>query len=284
MIADTSRLFGMLPYDYINNNISYQLAQQQLMILLNKEECSDRDYKKIDTLCDKISGADGITKPEFINICLIASLFDPRNFYTYHAIERLLKFGANVNQMYTYCVDNRIKKTNPLLLATENRPAPVIGLLLLYGADIMALDSDGNTALIMAAQKKKFEVVELLIQALENNIHQQAKKCGLLSCSDALKQTADEWQVCPLDVINHCIAPFLPSNARQYVPYLAAYINHQNYLGNNALMYAAGNNHFPMVGYLLKNGADAGFKNKSEYSAYNLTTRDDIKKMLREAL
>jgi ankyrin repeat protein len=49
-------------------------------------------------------------------------------------------------------------------------------------------------------------------------------------------------------------------------------------------MYAAGNNHFPMVEYLLKNGANAGLKNKSGYSAYNLTTRDDIKKILQEAL
>ncbi len=283
---DTRALNSMLlPYNQINDTLSYQLAQQQVMILLNRRDIEDRDYKKIDTLFNKMAYFDRITKEKFINICFIASLFGPLNFYTHHAVNKLIKLGANVNQTYTYYVAHtKIKRTNPLLLAAENRPASVIGLLLLHGADVMALDNDGNTALIMAARKNKFEAVDLLIQTLENNIHQRAQKRGLLPCSTALQQATDDWQNCPLEVINCCISPFLPSDATQYATDIAAYINHQNYLGNTALTYAATNNHYPMVEYLIKHGADARIKNKAGLTAYGYAGRDDIRKMLQEAL
>lgn len=282
IMPKTFELNGMgSPYNQISDKISYQLAQQQLTILLNRREIDDRDCKKIDNLINKIITVEGTNKKKFINTCFIASLFGPTSFYTYHAANKLIKLGANVNQTYIYYVANtKIERTNPLILAAKNCPSWVIGLLLLHGADIMALDSDDNTALIITAQKNKVEGAELLIQMLENNIHQQAQQRGIIPCSEALQQATDDWQSCPLEVIKHCITPFLPSDTTQYAMDIAKYINHQNNLGNTALIYAARNNHYPMVEYLLKNGANAELKNKSGLTAYDLATRDDIKKML----
>jgi hypothetical protein len=281
--SDTHELSGMFSaYNQVNDSLSYQLAQQQLMILLNKRELESSDYK-INRLLDRMAYFDGLTKERFINICFTASLFGPLNFYTYHAIHKLIKLGADVNQMYTYYVANtKIKKTYPLILAAENRPASVVNLLLFHGADVMALDSDGNNALIMAVRKNKFEAADTLVQTVENNIHQQAQKHGAVSCSSALQQATDEWQDCPLEVMNYYIKPFLPADATQYTCDIASYINHQNNMGNTALIYAATNNHYPLVEYLLKHGSDARIKNKAGLTAYDYAARPDIRKMLQE--
>lgn len=280
----THELNGMFSaYNQVNDIPSYQLAQHQAMILLNKREAGYRDNKNIDILFDKMAYFDGITKEKFINICFIASLFGAPNSYNPHAIHKLIKLGANVNQPYTYYAANtESKKTYPLIFAAQNRPTAVVNILLFYGANVMTLDSDGNTALIMAVRKNKFEAADSLIQTVENNIHQQNKKRGILSGSAAVQEATDEWQDCPLELMDHCIKPFLPSDATQYATDLATYINHQNNLGYTALIYAAINNHYPMVEYLLKHGANARIKNERGLRAYDLTTRDDIRKMLLE--
>ena len=73
-------------------------------------------------------------------------------------VKDLLALGADVNSR------NRLNKT-PLMLAVESSysQTDVVAFLIEKGADLNAVDSDGNTAIMIASSRNNAEVVEMLL-------------------------------------------------------------------------------------------------------------------------
>ena len=70
----------------------------------------------------------------------------------------LVNSGANVN------ISDREAGTTPLMFAAQEESVEFVSLLLSKGADINAIDSNGQSALFHAAARKLTEVYEYLIQ------------------------------------------------------------------------------------------------------------------------
>lgn len=188
-------------------------------------------------------------------------------------IQKLIVSGADVNSFYNPTdksdpqhellpVAQKINawgiNQTPLMLAVKAMNIPVIALLKNYGADLTIQDNDGNTALILAVKTRSmqsFDIVKTLVDPKEKAEH--------VSFSEALQVAKEDWQECPLDVLNFCIKPFFDNG-----------INIQNKNGDTALMYAAKNQDYASVNYLIENGADTRLQNNEGKTAFELAPID----------
>jgi ankyrin repeat protein len=267
-----STVFGMQQSYYqcqAYNDIVQQLRHQQIIRLLNS---NGQFFFKLNRLIEQEAEYNKLTRQEALDNYLILCLLHKQDLTTIYALEHLIQLGANVNCRY------KSNNQTPLILAAEKRSALAVSILINNGADTTAQDENGDTTLTFAARTGKLDIVKLLVQTTLNEAYRQQQQpitsiTGHLPSSHALQTAADDWQDCPLEILDCCIRPFLPSDIDQQ-------INHQNNLGNTALICAATRNYREMVEFLLENGADAWLTNNAGQTAADLATNADVKSLL----
>ncbi|MDD9901254.1 MAG: ankyrin repeat domain-containing protein [Alphaproteobacteria bacterium] len=156
----------------------------------------------------------------------------------------LLEYGASANKTS----NNRVA---PLIYAINNNHPKMIPLLIEYGANIEAKDSQGSTALLIAAgsyNDKKCHIINALLESGAN-----------VNAQDNLGQTAlmktiiyDSWNAL------HTILRYTPN------------INIQDNRGNTALIYAVNAGCVDIVQMLLEKGADTQITNKNGATARDI--------------
>ncbi|MFA6263362.1 MAG: ankyrin repeat domain-containing protein [Candidatus Babeliales bacterium] len=269
IIFDGNYVFGMHACDYKLAAQSYyeelaesQLAQRQIMIMLNSR---NPNFARLNWLVEQKAARALQPKQQILNNYLIACLSN-QLLTSARAPENLLGLGANPCCRYPQRAGDRLSNRTALMMAVSHRRFfPVVDFLLYKGADATAHDDNGDTALIIAAQKDSLDMVTSIVQALVNTTYVQAH-------SEA--QTVENtWLTCPTEVISTCIEPFLST---RYC------INYQNSFGNTALTYASARNDAAMVRYLLENGADATLKNAARQTAFDLATDAAVKTLLQQ--
>jgi ankyrin repeat protein len=144
-----------------------------------------------------------------------------------------------------------------LILAADKGFLEIVELLIAKGAALDEKDKKGNTALILAAREGRLAVVELLIEkgaALDENDYYG---------NTALMLAAEKGYVAVVE----CLTA------------KGAVVNKKNKYGNTALMFAARFGHLEAVKYLIAKGAAIGEKNDDGNTALSLTTREGHKKV-----
>lgn len=216
-----------------------------------------------------------------LNYCLHVLCFQIPYCNQRHIIERIQKLivsGADVNSFYNpidksdpqhtlqpTALEQNARGINqtPLMLAVKAMNIPVITCLKEQGADLTMQDNEGNTALIFAVKNKSAQSFNM-VRALENT--------PLLSISQTLNLAAEDWEKCPIDILEYCIKPFLENS-----------INIHNENGYTALMYAAKNNDYASVNYLIDNEAKTTLKNNDNQTAFELApVNSPTKELLRK--
>jgi hypothetical protein len=138
--------------------------------------------------------------------------------------------------------------------AVEEQKTVIASLILSKDPDAINFQNEwtGATAIILAAQNNDLATLRSLINP------------RYLSVCDVAGAALMEWPQCPEDVFSFCIQPFFDL------------INVQDRYGNTALMYAAQDNNYHMVKYLLQCGADKSIKNKNNEIAADCTVNSLI--------
>ncbi|HUZ67763.1 MAG TPA: ankyrin repeat domain-containing protein, partial [Beijerinckiaceae bacterium] len=88
------------------------------------------------------------------------------------AVKLLLDLGADINRPNTRPIYG--DKT-PLMIAIEKQHGAMVSLLLMSGANLLAIGPDGSTALSLAAKTKDAAVLEPLLAALSDRLQQMAQ-------------------------------------------------------------------------------------------------------------
>jgi len=179
-------------------------------------------------MLEKISNEHFRQKPS-LESALLDAAFLPSKTNQAH-IKEYLKKGADPNQ--------KDSEGTPLLfLATKSYALP---LLLDAGADIHALDAQGQTALIYAARNGNDKAVELLLQkgAQVNDSDYKGRTAFMRAVRDGSKASAE------------------------LLLQKGANINARTLEGETALMFAAEEINSGAVEFLLQNGADANAHTK----------------------
>jgi hypothetical protein len=279
---DTNHVFSMKYVDpqYVDiicERINRKMSHDQILRMLNSK---NTNLYLLNQLMEKEAAYECSTKQHLLESYLLRSIIDTRIFITIRALENLIKLGAPLNFHY-----RSFKEKTPLILAAEKRPSFFVDLLLHSGVDATAQDNDGKTALIMAAKKCNLYAVISIVQELENAAYAQSLKPideiaidqikGELPPSYALQAATNDWKSCPLELLNCCIKPYLPSGTYND-------INHQDHFGNTALMYAAVLNAPQIVQFLLDHGADATLKSNSGHTAYDFIKNAKIRSLLQQ--
>lgn len=171
------------------------------------------------------------------------------------AVRELITRGANVNQK-----DENYADIIPLFVAVENGNAEIAEMLLNFGAKINARDDNRQTPLMRLDEDASAELVNLLIK--------HGAKANLV---DNEGNTA-------LIFAAHSVNP----EVLQILIRHSANINAQNADGRTALMEAAEADNLENVRALLEAGAAVNLKDKEGETAYDLTTDEEIEKLLVE--
>lgn len=168
-------------------------------------------------------------------------------------VRSLIAKGANVNGK-----EKDSENITPLFLAVENGNAEIAETLLNYGAKINARDGNKQTPLMRLDEDASPELVRLLIKhgAKVNVTDEEGNTPLILAAKSA---NAEILQI----LIDH-----------------GADINAQNKQGQTALMNAAYDDDVEAVKILIRAGADVNLKNKEDESAWDLTTDEEVEKLL----
>lgn len=168
-------------------------------------------------------------------------------------VRNLIAKGANVNGK-----EKDSENITPLFLAVENGNAEIAETLLNFGAKINARDGNKQTPLMRLDEDATPELVRLLIKhgAKVNVTDEESNTPLILAAKNA---NADILQI----LIDH-----------------GADINAQNKEGQTALMNAAYDDDLETVKILINAGADINLKNKEDESAWDLTSDDEVEKLL----
>ena len=168
-------------------------------------------------------------------------------------VGNLLVRGARVNAR-----DENYSRITPLFLAVENGSAEITETLLNFGARINARDDLRQTPLMRLDEDASVELVNLLIKhGARVNLLDKEKNTALIFAARSVK--AEVLEI----LINH-----------------SADIDARNGAGRTALMEAADADNFENVRALLLAGADAGLKDEDGETAFDLTTNEEIKRLL----
>ncbi len=168
-------------------------------------------------------------------------------------VRNLIAGGANVNGK-----EEDSENITPLFLAVENGNTEIAEILLNFGAKINAKDKNKQTPLMRLDEDANAELVRLLIKhGAKLNITDDEGNTPLIL---AAKSASAEVLQILLDE--------------------GADINAQNKEGQTALMNAAYEDDLEKVKVLILAGADVNLKNKEDESAWELTTDDEVEKLL----
>ena len=190
-------------------------------------------------------------------------------------IEQLLAFGVNINTH----TDNTLM--TPLMLAAQKGHVKTVQYLLHMNANLTAQEVGGNTALMVAIRSSErspedaLQIIKMLIHPDTDSIDEIdeiSEQC--CNQAEALELATQEWESCPLDVLNFCVQPF--------IPFIDNGINMQDNKGMTALIHAVRLNEYDMAIFLLKSGADTSIIDKSGKKAVDYTDDPTIKSLLKK--
>jgi hypothetical protein len=168
-------------------------------------------------------------------------------------VKNLIMSGAIVNKR-----DENYGNITPLFLAVENGNAEIAENLLNFGAKINAKDDNKQTPLMRLDEDASPELVNLLIRhGAKINLVDNTGNNALILASRTVK--TEVLQI----LINHI-----------------ANLNAQNSEGRSALMEAADADNLENVRALLEAGANVNLTDKKGETAFDLTTDQEIEKLL----
>lgn len=168
--------------------------------------------------------------------------------------KNLIINGASVNQK-----DENYNNITPIFLAVENGNVELAELLLNFGAKINVRDDNKQTPLMRLDSDASAELVRILLRrGARINAVDVDGNTPLISAAEN-SAGAEVLQI------------LLDSGAN---------INAQNKQGQNAIMYAAENGNLESVRTLILAGADVNLKNKEGETAWDLTSDEEIEKLL----
>ncbi len=173
-------------------------------------------------------------------------------------------------------------RNSDLIHAAYNNDITSIKALLREQADIDAPDSDGNTSLMIAVKRGHIDSVRLLLERNANvNYNNKAGQSGLMLAmrqgqssigrmlieAGALMNTQDtEGQ----STLHYATLSGNQDSLALIVNREQGLINHQDHMGNTALMLAALHGYELLVKTLLQSGADTGIRNSLNQTALSL--------------
>jgi ankyrin repeat protein len=185
-------------------------------------------------------------------------------------VELLLKHGVDVDQRLQLAHGAEPDNQTALFFASRKYPR-VVKLLLEYGADTNLSDWQGNTPLLVAAQKGELEIARLLLE----------------HGADVNAKNKNEWAAVP---DWRGITPLLFAAKRGELEIARLLLDHgadvnaRNDNGVSALMFAAHSNHLETVKLLLTHsGIDVNQKNKKEDTALDVAKGRETKSLLVKA-
>ena len=168
-------------------------------------------------------------------------------------VKNLIMRGENVNQK-----DENYSLITPLFLAVENGNVEIAETLLNFRAKINAKDAVKQTPLMRLDEDASIELVNVLIKyGAKINLTDKDGNTALILASRTVKP-----EVLRL-LVNH-----------------SANLNAQNGEGRTALMEAADADNLENVRALLEAGANVNLRDKNGETALNLTTDEEIEKLL----
>jgi ankyrin repeat protein len=168
-------------------------------------------------------------------------------------VKELIARGENVNGK-----EKNYSNITPLFLAVENGGAEIAETLLNFGARVNARDDNRQTPLMRLDEDAGAELVNLLIKhGARVNLTDKEGNNALILASRSVK-----------------------AEVLQILITRSADIDAQNAAGRTALMEAADADALENVRALLEAGADASLKDSDGETAFDLTTDEEIKKLL----
>lgn len=168
-------------------------------------------------------------------------------------VKNLIARGENVNGK-----DENYSNITPLFLAVENGNEEIVETLLSFGAKVNAKDINRQTPLMRLDEDASPELVRTLIKfgAKVNSVDTEGNTALILASRSVRTEVL---QI----LIDH-----------------RADINAQNKEGRAALMEAAEADNLENVRALLEAGADVNLKDKTGETAWDLTTGEEVEKLL----
>lgn len=168
-------------------------------------------------------------------------------------VKNLIARGENVSGR-----EEDSDNITPLFVAVGNGNAEIAETLLNFGAKVNARDEKRQTPLMRLDEDASPELVRLLIKhGAKVNVRDQEDNTPLILAAE--NATAEILQI----LINH-----------------GADVNARNKEGQTALMNAAYEDDLEKVKILVLAGADINLKNKEDETAWDLTSDDEIEKLL----
>ena len=168
-------------------------------------------------------------------------------------VRNLIARGENVNRR-----DENYSNITPLFLAVENGNAEIAETLLNFGARVNARDANRQTPLMRLDEDASAELANLLIKhgARVNLTDKEGNTALILAARSAKAEVV------------------------QILIKRAANLDARNAEGRTALMEAADADNLENVRALLLAGADPNLKDNESETAYDLTTDEEIEKLL----
>lgn len=204
----------------------------------------------------------------------------------------LIRKGADVNKRNT-------QGYAPLHNAARNRNSPLVELLVKNKADVDERDEDGFTPLILAVSRNHVPTIEMLARlgadldlptsngitplgiALSDGHYYAAK--ALIDLGAKVDMPSGKEAVTPLMVVAtqitaqtraaHITQGPSPIELAQHLIDKGANVNAASKDGVTPLMIAAGHNNVPMIGVLLRAGADPSLKSSADRTALDIAKK-----------
>lgn len=195
------------------------------------------------------------------------------------AVKALLAVGANKDVTYKRVKD---EVHSALHAAVEAYGPTVLKLLLEAGANLKAVDNQGNTALHMIAKTGNDAMTEVIVKYAPAEIYNMKNKADYTAFDEAALRGSTHTRVA-LEILKHGptvdLSLFSPAydgqlNLVKEVVNKGVDINLQDQNGETALHKAARKLHGEVVEYLVAQGADITIKNKNGESAYDLAFKN----------